>query len=103
MASAWISFGLEVYNGLKGLFGFQTDPSTSEMLQALADWIIVDSGGSAGVVFNRSTDSPSARAYAEDAQRRFAEQCPGCTVAMNDVSTANFPLIPSATSSAATA
>lgn len=41
-----ISFGLEVYNSLKGLFGFQTDPSTSEMLQALADAQEPESQGS---------------------------------------------------------
>ena len=46
MVKTGISFGLEVYNGLKGLFGFQTDPSTSEMLQALADAQEPESQGS---------------------------------------------------------
>lgn len=70
------------------------------MLKALADWITVDSGGTAKVVLNQATDSPSSISYAEDAQQRLAQQCPGCSMAMNKISTSNFSLIPSATSSA---
>ena len=72
----------------------------SDMLKAVADWIINDSDGKASVVINESTDSPSTQAYVAAAQEEFKAQCSGCTVAINKISSANFPLIASSTSSA---
>ena len=70
------------------------------MLTAIADWISADSGGNAKIVFNQSTDSPSAMSYGEDFRQRIAQQCAGCSVVTNQVSTTNFPLVASSTSSA---
>lgn len=72
----------------------------SEQMVAVTDWIINDSGGKAQVVINQSTDSPSAVAYVTAAKDEFASRCPGCTVVVNPISSANFSLIPSSTSSA---
>jgi ribose transport system substrate-binding protein len=74
--------------------------SGSNLLKAVADWIIVDSKGAANVVINKSTDSPSAAAYVTAAQGEFTNNCPGCTVTLNEISSANFSLIPSSTSAA---
>lgn len=71
-----------------------------QMLQSAADWIIADSGGTATVVLQKVTDNPSTLAYAEAAEKEFAERCPDCTVVVNEVSATNFPLIPSSTGSA---
>ncbi|GAA2697573.1 sugar ABC transporter substrate-binding protein [Actinoplanes palleronii] len=72
----------------------------SAQMVAVADWIINDSGGTANVVINQSTDGPSPVAFVAAAKAEFAAQCPGCTVAINEISSANFALIPSSTSSA---
>ncbi|WP_027479262.1 sugar ABC transporter substrate-binding protein [Gryllotalpicola ginsengisoli] len=72
----------------------------SKMMQAVADWIIVDSNGTANVLINASTDSPSTEAYVEAAKKEFSAQCPKCVVKLNSVSSANFSLIASSTSSA---
>ncbi|WP_063826675.1 substrate-binding domain-containing protein [Parafrankia discariae] len=69
-------------------------------LRAIADWVIVDSGGKAKVVINASTDSPSTQAYIATAQEEFSAHCPDCKVTLNKISSANFPLIASSTSSA---
>jgi ribose transport system substrate-binding protein len=70
------------------------------MITSVADWIIADSEGQATVVLQKVTDNPSTLAYAEAAEQEFADRCPDCTVVVNEVSAANFPLIPSSTSSA---
>ncbi|GGK75825.1 sugar ABC transporter substrate-binding protein [Mangrovihabitans endophyticus] len=72
----------------------------AEMMVAAADWIINDSGGKADVIINQSTDGPSPVAYVAAAKAEFARECPGCTVTINEISSANFSLIPSSTSSA---
>jgi ribose transport system substrate-binding protein len=72
----------------------------SAMLKAVADWIAVDSGGTGSVIINKSTDSPSAEAYVAAAQTEFTASCSGCSVAINEISSANFPQIPSSTSAA---
>ncbi|GAA3339284.1 hypothetical protein GCM10017714_14160 [Curtobacterium pusillum] len=77
---------------------YLTDPASDE-LKAIADWIIVDSGGKADVVVTQDTDSPSTKQYIAAAKKEFASQCPACTVTTNPVSSANFSLIPSSTSS----
>jgi ribose transport system substrate-binding protein len=69
-------------------------------LVAIADWIIDDSGGNANVVINESTDSPSTQAYVAAAQDEFKTKCSGCDVTVNKISSANFSLIASSTSSA---
>ncbi|EFC84281.1 hypothetical protein FrEUN1fDRAFT_2581 [Parafrankia sp. EUN1f] len=68
--------------------------------RAIADWIIVDSGGKANVVINGSTDSPSTQAYVAAAQEEYKAHCPDCEVKVNKISSANFSLIASSTSSA---
>lgn len=73
---------------------------TSEMVATVADWMIVDSGGEATVVLQKVTDNPSTVAYAEAGEEAFADRCPDCTVAVNEISASNFPLIPSSTSAA---
>ncbi|GAA3392423.1 sugar ABC transporter substrate-binding protein [Cryptosporangium minutisporangium] len=70
------------------------------MLTAMAKWIIHDSGGTAKVVVNQSTDSQSTVAYVEAARKVFDEDCPRCTVTVNKISSANYSLIASSTSSA---
>ena len=81
------------------VLGYLESSGTKGMV-ALADWIIVDSGGSATVVVNGSTDTPSTQAYVAAAQEEFATRCPDCRVTWNKISSANFSLIASSTSSA---
>ena len=71
----------------------------SAQLVAIADWIIADSNGKAKVVLNESTDSPSTIAYVTKAQDEFKQLCPDCSVTVNKISSANFSLIASSTSS----
>jgi ribose transport system substrate-binding protein len=71
-----------------------------DMLTSAVDWIIADSGGEATVVVQKVTDNPSTIGLAEAAEAAFADRCPDCTVVVNEVSAANFPLIPSSTSAA---
>ncbi len=79
--------------------GYIYAPGEDQMV-AVADWIINDSGGKANVVINQSTDGPSPVAFVAAAKAEFAKECPGCTVTINPISSANFALIPSSTSSA---
>ena len=72
----------------------------TEQMVAVADWIINDSNGKATVVINQSTDGPAPVAFVKAAQAEFTKECPGCTVKINEVSSANFNLIASSTSSA---
>ncbi len=71
----------------------------TEMLEAIAKWIVVDSGGSAKVVLTAANDSPSSRAYAA-AGEKVIKDCSGCKLTVNEISTANFSLIAPSTSSA---
>jgi ABC-type sugar transport system substrate-binding protein len=70
------------------------------MLEAIARWVIEDSGGKAVVVANEVTDNPSAIAYMEAAVKVFEDECPDCTVEVNKISAANFPQVAPATSAA---
>jgi ribose transport system substrate-binding protein len=81
------------------LLGYVPGP-TIEMITSVADWIIADSDGAATVVIQKVTDNPSTIAWAEAAEQQFADRCPECTVVVNEVSAANFPVIPSSTSAA---
>lgn len=79
--------------------GYIYAPGADQMV-AVADWIINDSQGKADVVINQSTDGPSPVAFVAAAKDEFAQQCPACKVTINEISSANFALIPSSTSSA---
>jgi len=70
-------------------------------LDVAADWIAADSGGQANVIAQEFTDSPNTVSYlADNAFPTLKSGCPECTVTVNKVSSANFALIPSSTSSA---
>lgn len=72
-----------------------------QMLDLSADWIAADSGGEANVLAQEFTDSPNTVAYLEgNAFPTLKSGCPECTLTVNKVSSANFALIPSSTSSA---
>jgi ribose transport system substrate-binding protein len=72
-----------------------------QMLDLSADWIAADSGGKASVLSQEFTDSPNTVGYLEDnAFPTLKSACPECTVTVNKVSSANYALIPSSTSSA---
>jgi ribose transport system substrate-binding protein len=72
-----------------------------QMLDLSADWIAADSGGQANILAQEFTDSPNTVAYLEgNAFPTLKSGCPECTLTVNKVSSANFGLIPSSTSSA---
>jgi ribose transport system substrate-binding protein len=72
-----------------------------QMLDVAGDWIAADSGGQANVLAQEFTDSPNTIAYLQDnAFVTLKSGCPSCTITVNKVSSANFALIPSSTSSA---
>ena len=79
--------------------GYIYAPASAQQV-AVADWIIDDSKGKATVVINESTDGPAPVAYVTAGQAEFKKECPGCTVVINQISSANFSLIASSTSSA---
>jgi ribose transport system substrate-binding protein len=79
--------------------GYIYAPGSAQMTAA-ADWIISDSQGKATVVIDESTDGASTIQFVTDAQKEFSTYCPNCTVAINKISSANFPLIAPSTSSA---
>ena len=72
----------------------------SEMQVALAEWISLDSEGKAHTLINQSMDGPSPAVFVEAGKQAFATSCPDCKVTINQISSANFSLIPSSTSSA---
>jgi ribose transport system substrate-binding protein len=75
-------------------------PPAVEMVQSVADWMIADSDGQATVVLQKVTDNYSTLGMAAAVEQEFRDRCPDCTVVVNDVTAANFSLIPSSTSSA---
>src|SRR5699024_4612841 len=77
-----------------------TAVSGSDQQEALARWVIADSDGAANVLMNVATDGHSQIQYATDGEKVFTDECSGCTVATNEVSSANFSQVPSSTSSA---
>jgi ribose transport system substrate-binding protein len=72
----------------------------TQMDQALATWVSLDSQGKANVLINQSVDGPSPAAYVAAAKKVYAHDCGGCKVTLNQVSSANFSLVPSSTSAA---
>ena len=71
----------------------------SAMEEALAKWVSLDSGGKAQVLINEDTDGPSPAAFVSAGQKVYAADCPSCTTIINKISSANFSLVPSSTSS----
>ncbi|PWJ26820.1 monosaccharide ABC transporter substrate-binding protein (CUT2 family) [Branchiibius hedensis] len=72
----------------------------SGMQEALAKWVTVDSGAKANILINQGTDGPAPAVFVAAGQAVYKSQCPNCVVTINKVSSANFSLIPSSTSSA---
>lgn len=71
----------------------------SAMQEALAKWVVLDSGASASVLINQSADGPAPAAFVAAGRAVYDEECPNCTVTINEVSSANQALVPSSTSS----
>lgn len=72
----------------------------SDQQVALAKWTIMDSQGKADVLINQNTDGPSQAVFVSAGKKVFASDCPDCKVTINEVSSANFSLVPSSTSAA---
>ena len=70
------------------------------MQEALAKWVTVDSGGTAKVLINQGTDGPAPAVFVGQGKAVYEASCPNCKITINPVSSANFSLIPSSTSSA---
>jgi len=73
--------------------------SAAEQLVGLFKWIAVDSGGTGSVLFNEATDGSSVLT-AEEALAEADEVLADGEIIVNEVSSSNFGLIPSSTSSA---
>jgi ribose transport system substrate-binding protein len=82
-----------------GKLGYIYAAGSAQMV-AVADWIADNSKGKATVLINESTDGPAPVAFVAAALKEFKSVCTGCTVTVNKISSANFSLIPSSTSSA---
>lgn len=72
----------------------------AKMQEVLAQWAAADSGGTANVLINQSMDGKTPPVYVQAGVDTYTSVCPGCTVTINEVTSANFSLIPSSTSSA---
>ena len=79
--------------------GYLPGPATA-MLEVAARSIIVGSGGKAVVVINEVNDNPSSVAYVDKAVAVFKNECSGCKITINKISSANFQLVAPSTSSA---
>lgn len=78
---------------------YYLDGPDSEQLQTVAKWTIVDSNSNANVLLNEVQDGPVPLAYSADAQAIW-KACSGCSVTVNQVSTANFAQVTPSTSAA---
>lgn len=76
---------------------YTTDASVDQLV-GLFKWISLDSDGSGSVLFNEATDGSSALT-AEDALDTVRQEFPDGTIVVNEISSSNFGLIPSSTSS----
>ena len=72
----------------------------SAMEEALAKWVIADSGGNANILINADTDGPSPVKFEAAGEQVFKSDCPSCKVTTNKISSANFGLVASSTSAA---
>ncbi|MGC3992823.1 MAG: hypothetical protein QM779_01615 [Propionicimonas sp.] len=70
------------------------------MQAALAKWVTLDSARKANILINQGTDGPAPAMFVAEGKKVYASECPDCTVTINEVSSANFSLIPSSTSAA---
>jgi ribose transport system substrate-binding protein len=76
------------------------DGSDSAIQKAIAQWVVVDSGGKANILVAENTDNPTSVADIVDMQMPVFKQCSGCSEVVDKVSTANTSLIPSSVSAA---
>lgn len=65
-----------------------------------AKWVTEDSEGAAHLLANVTTDGPSPKAFFAAGQKVYTDECPGCVIVTNEVSSANFPLVAPSTQSA---
>lgn len=72
---------------------------SAEQIIGMLEWIKSDSGGSGTVLFNKAADGASVP-ISTAALAEAPTICPECTIELNEVTSANFGLIPSSTSSA---
>jgi len=70
------------------------------METALAKWVIADSDGKADILINGDTDGPSPVSWLAQGTKVYSDSCSGCKVTTNKVSSSNFSLVGSSTSSA---
>jgi ribose transport system substrate-binding protein len=78
---------------------FYTPDGSGDQILGLMQWIALDSEGDGNVLINKAADGasvPISTAALEQAEGECAE----CTVTVNEVTSANFGLIPSSTSAA---
>jgi ribose transport system substrate-binding protein len=78
----------------------QIDAPAPAQTVALMDWITADSNSKATIVVNQSADGAAPAAYVAAGKKELSAECPDCKLVTNDVTTANFSLVPSSTSSA---
>jgi ribose transport system substrate-binding protein len=72
------------------------DTGGPDMIASIADWIAVDSGGDANVVFVAQNDGPTqARYIADYVKPSFKEACPGCTLTMLELPSSQLQNLPS--------
>lgn len=60
----------------------------TEMVNELATWVAVDSEGTGNLLFIRSADGPGTQKFADEGLAQLATDCPDCTVATIDITTA---------------
>lgn len=74
------------------------------MQEAISQWIALDAlenhDGKASVLINQSMDGPSPAAFVAAGNKLMEKYCPDCAVTINGISSSNFSLIPTSTSSA---
>ena len=72
----------------------------ANLVKAEAYWTIADSNGKAHILLEPYTDSPSTLAYDASTEVVIHQDCPGCTVAVQNIGIATASLAASQTSSA---
>jgi ribose transport system substrate-binding protein len=71
----------------------------SKMMEMLARWVVVDSGGDAKTLFVQLTDAKALTDAVTDGKAVIADNCDGCTSEVVSTQTAKMPAIPSLVSS----
>lgn len=72
----------------------------SDMEEALARFVVADSGGKAHVLENLNADGPSPAIFQSAGQKVYDGSCSDCKVAINKVSSGSFNLVGASTSAA---